>query len=174
MTRMKSTRNLVFTALCIALGLLLPTVFHAFGGGSQFLPMHLPVLLCGFLCGWPWGAVCGLLTPLLSSLLTQMPPLFPTAPAMMLELCTYGILTSIFYRRLRWNVYLSLLAAMLGGRIVSGLANTVLMGMSGAPYGFEMFLTASFVTALPGIIIQIVVIPLLVLALQKSEFLRRD
>lgn len=167
----RSTKNLVFTALCIAIGLLLPSVFHLFGAGSQLLPMHLPVLLCGFLCGVPYGAFCGLVTPLLSSLLTQMPPLFPTAPAMMLELCTYGALTGLFYQKLRRNVYPSLIAAMLGGRIVSGLANAAFMGMSGAAYGFEMFLTASFVTALPGILIQIVVLPLLVLALQKAGFL---
>ena len=136
----RSTKNLVFTALCIAIGLLLPSVFHLFGAGSQLLPMHLPVLLCGFLCG-------------------------------VLELCTYGALTGLFYQKLRWNVYPSLIAAMLGGRIVSGLANAVFMGMSGAAYGFEMFLTASFVTALPGILIQIVVLPLLVLALQKAGFL---
>ena len=171
MSRIKNTRNLVFTALCIAIGLLLPSVFHLFGSGSQFLPMHLPVLLCGFLCGWPWGAACGLLTPLLSSLLTQMPPIFPTAPAMMLELCTYGILTGIFYRKLHLNVYLALLGAMLGGRVVSGLANALFMGIAHVPYGFEMFLTASFVTALPGIIIQLVIIPLLALALQKAGFL---
>lgn len=174
MTRIKTTKHLVFTALCIALGLLLPSVFHMFGTGTQFLPMHLPVLLCGFLCGGPWGTVCGLLTPLLSSLLTQMPPLFPTAPAMMLELCAYGALTGIFYRKLRLNVYVSLLLAMIGGRIVSGLANALFMGLANAPYGFQMFLTTSFVTALPGILIQIIVIPLLVLALQKAGFLTRD
>lgn len=173
MARMKSTRNLVFTALCVALGLLLPTFFHMFGSGTQFLPMHLPVLLCGFLCGWPWGAVCGFLTPLLSSLLTQMPPLFPNAPAMMLELCAYGALTGIFYRKLRLNVYVSLLLAMLGGRVVSGIANALFMGMAGTPYGFQAFVTASFVTAVPGIVIQIILIPVLVMALEKAGFCER-
>ena len=68
----------------------------------------------------------------------------------------------------------ALLLAMIGGRIVSGLANALFMGLANAPYGFQMFLTASFVTALPGILIQIIVIPLLVLALQKAGFLTRD
>ena len=58
-----TTKNLALTALCLALGLLLPLLFHAIGSGSVFLPMHIPVLLCGFLCGWQYGAACGLLTP---------------------------------------------------------------------------------------------------------------
>ncbi len=162
------TKNLVITAFCLALCIVLPMAFHAIGAGQAFLPMHIPVLLCGFLCGWPYGAVCGLLGPLLSSLLTGMPPIFPIAPAMMLELCAYGLLTGLFYRRLGGNLYLSLIGAMLGGRVVSGIANAVLMGIAGKPYGLSMFLSAAFVTALPGILIQLVAIPLLVAALQKA------
>lgn len=160
-------KNSVSTALCIALGILLPVFFHAVGLGSAFLPMHIPVLLCGFLCGWPYGAVCGLLTPLLSSLLTGMPPIFPVAAAMMPELCAYGLLSGLLYRK--HNLYFALLGAMLGGRIVSGLANLLFLGMAGKPYSFSIFLSSNFVQALPGIIVQIVLIPLLVLALQKAK-----
>lgn len=169
----KSTVSLTGTALCMALGLVLPTLFHMIGAGSVFLPMHIPVLLCGLLFGWQYGAVCGLIVPLLSSFLTQMPPLFPTAVAMMFELCAYGVLTGVFYRKLRWNVYPALIAAMLGGRAVSGLANAVLMNASGKPYGFSAFLSASFVTAVPGIILQIVLVPLLILALEKTHLFGR-
>ena len=109
------TKNLVLTAFCIALCIVLPMAFHAIGAGATFLPMHIPVLLCGLLCGWPFGAACGLIGPLLSSLLTGMPPAFPTLPAMMLELCAYGVLTGLFYRKLRGNLYLSLIGAMAGG-----------------------------------------------------------
>jgi hypothetical protein len=98
-----------------------------------------------------------------------MPPLFPVAVSMSLELCAYGALTGLFYRNFKWNLYVSLLAAMLAGRAVSGLANAVLFGIIGAPYGFEAFLTASFATALPGIAIQIVFIPALVFALEKLK-----
>ena len=135
--------------------------------------MHIPVLLCGLLCGWPFGAACGLIGPLLSSLLTGMPPAFPTLPAMMLELCAYGVLTGLFYRKLRRNLYLSLIGAMLGGRAVSGIANAVLLGIAGKPYGFTVFLTSAFVTALPGIVIQLVAVPLLVAALQKAGLVQR-
>ena len=137
------TKNLVLTAFCIALCIVLPMAFHAIGAGATFLPMHIPVLLCGLLCGWPFGAACGLIGPLLSSLLTGMPPAFPTLPAMMLELCAYGVLTGLFYRKLRGNLYLSLIGAMLGGRAVSGIANAVLLGIAGKPYGFTVFLNLS-------------------------------
>lgn len=162
-------KNLVLTALCLALGILLPIVFHAIGAGSALLPMHIPVLLCGLLCGWQYGGLCGFLTPMLSSLLTGMPPAFPTAPAMMLELCAYGVLAGLLYRKFAANLYLSLVGAMLGGRIVSGLANALLMGIAGRPYGLSAFLTAAFVTGLPGIIIQIAVIPFLIIILQKAR-----
>lgn len=168
------TVNMTGTALCMALGLVLPMFFHLFGAGPTFLPMHIPVLLCGFVFGWPYGAVCGFLVPILSSVLTGMPPIFPTATAMMLELCAYGALTGFFYQKLRWNVYLSLIAAMIGGRIVSGAANAVFLGMAGKPYGFAAFLSASFVEAIPGILIQIVLIPVLVLALKRAKLIRRQ
>ncbi len=164
-----NVKKLVIAALMAALGVLLPMLFHMLGAGTVLLPMHIPVLLCGLLCGVPWGAACGLIVPFLSSAITGMPPLFPVAVSMSLELCAYGAMTGLFYRSFKWNLYVSLLAAMLVGRVVSGIANAVLFGITGAPYGFEAFLTASFVTALPGIAIQIVFIPVLVIAIEKLK-----
>lgn len=169
-----TTVSLTGTALCMALGIIFPIFFHLLGAGAAFLPMHIPVLLCGLLFGWEYGAVCGFLVPLLSALLTGMPPLFPTAPAMMLELCAYGILTGLLYRKMRWNIYPALIGAMLGGRAVSGLANAVFMGMAGKPYGFSAFLSAAFAVALPGIAIQIIAIPLIILSLEKANVIRRE
>ncbi|BDF59363.1 membrane protein [Christensenellaceae bacterium] len=162
------TKKLVAAALCLAAGMLLPMVFHAFGAaaGQVFLPMHIPVLVCGLICGWKYGGICGFILPLLSSFATGMPPLYPVGVVMMFELCTYGIVSGIMYRRT--NVYVSLIVAMLAGRAVSGVLNTILLGMAGTPYSFEIFLTNAFVVALPGIAIQIVVIPVLVLLLKKT------
>lgn len=169
-TQHRQAIRLTTTALCIALGLLLPTVFHVFGTGigTAFLPMHIPVLLCGLLCGWQYGAACGILVPLLSSVLTGMPPIFPMGTSMMVELCAYGVLTGILYQKFHRNVYVSLVGAMLGGRVIYGLVNAVFMGVAGKPYGFATFLSGAFVTAWPGILLQLVVVPLLVLTLQKS------
>lgn len=162
------TKNLVGTALCIALGLILLQVFHLIGAGPVFLPMHIPVLLCGLCFGWPLGLVCGAVTPLLSSVMTGMPPLFPTGTAMVFELSAYGALSGLMYRNLRQNIYISLIAAMVGGRVVSGLASAVFYGVAGKAYGFQIFLTGAFVTGLPGIILQILIVPLLVIGLEKA------
>ncbi len=168
------TVNLTGTALCIALGIVLPMFFHMFGAGTTFLPMHIPVLLCGLIFGWQYGALCGFIVPLLSSVLTGMPPIFPIGTAMMLELCAYGALTGVFYQKFRWNLYLALIGAMLGGRAVSGAANAIFMNMANKPYGFPVFLSGAFVQALPGILIQVILIPAIILALEKSKFMIRQ
>ena len=148
-------KQLTLSAFFLALGLVLPFAFHSFGpqAGTVFLPMHIPVLLCGFVCGPAYGALVGMLTPLLSSALTGMPPLMPTGIAMCLELSTYP----------------SLIITMLAGRAVSGLANLVLLSMAHKAYTVQIFLTATFVTAIPGIVLQLVMIPLLVSVVKKLE-----
>lgn len=170
----KNVQKLVLTALFMALGVVFPMLFHVFGAaaGTVFLPMHIPVLLCGLLCGWQYGGVCGLAVPLLASLLTGAPPLFPVACAMMLELCAYGVISGLLYPRLPVSV--SLVGAMLGGRAVNGLANAVLLGLAGKSYGFVPFFTASFVTCLPGIVIQLLLIPAVVWTLRASHLLVRE
>ena len=173
---MKNTKTarITGTALCMALGLILPSFFHMIGAGPTFLPMHIPVLLCGLLFGWQYGIVCGIFVPLVSSLLTGMPPLFPIGAAMVFELGAYGGLAGLFYRKLSFNIYPALICSMLGGRIVSGVANAVLMGIAGKSYGLRAFIAASFVTSLPGIIIQIVIIPIIIFALEKSGVITRE
>ena len=164
-----NVKNLVTTAMLVAVGIVLPSFFHAFpGGGPAALPMHLPVLICGLVCGAPYGAVCGFVLPLLSSF-TGMPPL-PVAFAMAFELCAYGLVSGLLYRSFRQNVYVSLVGALLAGRVVSGVANAILMGVMGKPYGLQAFLTSAFVTGLPGIVIQLAVVPLVVVALTKAGF----
>ena len=168
------TVNMTGTALCMALGLILPIMFHMLGAGSAFLPMHIPVLLCGLLFGWQYGAVCGFIVPFLSALLTGMPPLFPIGTAMMFELCAYGVLTGLFYQNLHWNIYPSLICTMLCGRVISGIANAAFMGIAGKAYGFTAFISASFITSLPGIVIQVVIIPLIILSLEKARVINRE
>ncbi len=168
-----SLQKLVTTGLLIAVGMFLPSFFHMFGAGPVMLPMHIPVLLCGLICGAPYGAACGVILPLLSSLTTGMPPIFPVAPAMALELCTYGVVTGLLYRHYAKNIYLSLVAGMLCGRLVSGIANAALLGFSGGEYSLQIFLTGAFVTGLPGIILQLLFIPLLVVLLTKAHLLEK-
>lgn len=164
-----NVKKLTLSALFLAVGLILPMAFHPFGpnAGAMFLPMHIPVLLCGFLCGSLYGAMVGVLTPLLSSMLTGMPMMMPTGIAMMFELMTYGIVSGFLMKK--FHVYPSLLLAMIAGRAVSGIANMLLLGFMGKAYSLSIFLGAAFVTALPGILIQLIVIPLLIRVVTKIQ-----
>lgn len=172
--KQESVRKLVYTALCIGLGLVLPTVFHFFGAGAGkvFLPMHIPVLLCGFVAGPAYGLACGVILPLLSAAVTGMPPLFPMGLAMALECGAYGLATGWLYARWR-RVYPSLLLAMAAGRVVSGLANALFMGLAGNPYTLSVWMAGAFVTPIPGILIQLVLVPALVYALERSGILAK-
>ena len=169
---MLKTRNLISTALCAAVGVLLPIAFHSVpNAGRIFLPMHIPVLICGLACGWQFGLTCGVLTPLLSSLLTGMPPT-AMLPSMMIELAVYGLVSGALLECLKMDnqtikTYISLVGAMLCGRLVAGALNAVIF--QAGNYSLAIWVSASFVTALPGIAIQIVVIPLLITALKKAR-----
>ena len=169
-----NTRRLVMAALCTALGVVLPLTVHAIPHGGQILlPMHLPVLLCGLTCGGPAGLLCGLLTPLLSHFLTGMPP-GPVLPGMLCELAAYGLLSGVLDRLVHTghrtaDLSLRLIAAMLLGRVVYGTLNALVF--SPGQYSFSAFVAGAFVTALPGILIQLAVLPPLVLLLERARIL---
>ncbi|MDR0841615.1 MAG: ECF transporter S component [Christensenellaceae bacterium] len=170
-----SIRQLVLSALCLALCLILPQLFHVIPNGYVLSPMHIPVLLCGFLCGWPYALAVGFVAPFLSFALTQMPPLFPTGVAMAFELAAYGVAVSLLYARLPkkvGSIYASLLLAMLIGRVAWGLVRWLLSGLAGSAFTFSAFMSGAFLTALPAIVLHIVLVPLLVLALRRAGFLQ--
>ena len=171
MTSLSPVRRTVLAALCIALCVVLPIAFHSIpNAGSVILPMHIPVLLCGMICGWPYGFICGLLGPLVSSILTGMPPM-AYLPSMMVECATYGLATGLLLKFVRTgnltaDLYISLIGAMLLGRVVSGVAKALIFSPGMA---MGVWITSSFVTALPGIIIQLVLIPQVVRILMKAK-----
>ena len=162
-----STRNLVLAGLFIALGIVLPQFIGHIGElGQRLLPMHIPVLLAGFVCGWPYGLVVGFITPILKSVITAMPPMFPGAITMSFELAAYGLMTGLMYKLFPKKdayVYPALLISMLVGRIVWGIVSLILIGLSGEAFTWQMFIAGAFVNAIPGIIIQIIVIPIIVI-----------
>lgn len=161
--------KLVLAGLLLAIGLILPIVFHSYAiAGSVFLPMHIPVLLTGFICGWKYGLAVGIIVPFLSSILAGIPPMFPIAVGMAFELSTYGLVTGILSRRK--NIYVTLIAAMVAGRMVLGIANAILFGFfTNNSYTWSMFISGAFVTALPGIIIQLIIIPVILMALKQTK-----
>ena len=167
----QAVAKLVVAAMCLALALVLPFLTGQIREiGSMLCPMHLPVLLCGFLCGWPWGLAVGAVAPLLRSALFSMPPLFPIAVSMAAELAVYGLVTGLLSARLPkklgWT-YVSLIAAMLLGRVAWGLVRLLLAGLSSGAFTWAMFLSGALTTAIPGIIVQLILVPVIVTAVQK-------
>lgn len=171
--KLSEIRNLTLAAMFLAAGQVLPFITGQIPQiGSMLLPMHFPIFLCAFFCGPRYAALIGLICPLLRSVLFGMPAMFPTAAAMAFELCGYGLITDLVYRAgkqdsLLW-IYVSLHCGMLGGRIIWGIAQTILLGASGAQaFTFQMFLARGFLNAIPGIIAQLILVPLLVKALNR-------
>lgn len=164
--------RMILSAMFLALALVLPFLTGQIQQiGNSLCPMHIPVILCGFICG-PWyGLIVGAISPLLRFLLFGMPPIFPTGIAMSIELLTYGFCTGIFIRilpRKKINIYISLILSMLLGRIVWGIFMSFFAGFHSMEFGFKIFITKAFIDAIPGIIIQIILIPFLVMMINKS------
>ena len=173
--RLSYPKKIVYTALCAALCVVLPMAFHAVQNAGQiFLPMHIPVLLCGLMCGWPFGFICGILGPVLSCLLTGMPPA-AMLPSMVVECATYGCVTGLCMKYIHTkkplaDLYISMVTAMVLGRVLSGLAKSLIFSPGTAPFAW---VTTSLVAGIPGIVIQLLLIPLVITALTKAKLLPR-
>ena len=169
----KTTKKLTLSAMFIAVGMVLPLLTGQIQQiGSTFLPMHLPVILCGLICGWQYGALIGFILPFLRSVTFGMPPLFPTAIAMAFELATYGLVIGLIYgrshRQCVISLYRSLIAAMLAGRIVWGIVQIVLLGLIGKSFTWQMFIAGALLNAVPGIVVQLTLIPTIMVALNRT------
>ena len=167
----KNLRQLILAAMFLTLALALPFLTGQIPQvGSALCPMHIPVLLCGFFCG-PWYALAvGLVAPLLRFALFGMPPLMPTGIAMCFELATYGVVSGLLYKLLPGKkvfTYVTLIAAMLAGRIIWGIARVILAGLAQSEFAWTAFLSGAFVNAVPGIILHILLIPVLVITLKR-------
>lgn len=169
---MDNTRKITLSGLFIALGMVLPFFTGQIPEiGGMLLPMHIPVLICGYVCGWQSGLMVGFIVPILRSLILGMPPMFPKAVTMAVELAVYGAMTGILYKKLPKNtlgIYLSLIGSMLAGRIAWGLAAIPIYGLAGVEFGRELFLAGAFLEAIPGIVLQLILIPLVMIGLKKA------
>jgi len=155
-----TSKDITLTALFITLGVTLPIVFHQVAlAGRIFSPMHIPVFLAGIFVGPVSGLIVGLVCPGMSFLLTGMPPPY-AIPLMSLELPVYGVSMGILIRVIKFPV-LSLLLAMILGRLAFALGLFVFGLFLSLPYGPEAFIKVSVITGLPGIAIQLILIPLL-------------
>lgn len=172
MKNLNQIKKLTYASLFGALALVLPFLTGQIPQiGRMLCPMHIPVLLCGFVCGWSWGLFVGFAVPVLRSFLFTMPVLFPEAVCMAFELAVYGMVAGVVHKKMPqkpWNLYVSLFSAMLLGRIVWGVAMHICMGIRGEAFGMAAFLAGAITNAVPGILAQIILVPLIVTALEKS------
>lgn len=165
-------RRLTYAALYLAIAMVLPFITGQIPEiGSMLCPMHIPVLLCGFLCGWPWGLAVGFIAPPLRSVLFGMPAMVPGAVAMAFELAVYGGMAGLLHRllpRKKGTTYAVLLISMIAGRVVWGIVRLVLAGLTGSSFTWALFIAGAITNAIPGIILQLVLIPILVMAMERA------
>ena len=169
-----NTRKWILSAMFLAIGIVLPfftgqiKVF-----GQAISPMHIPVYLCGMIVGAPYGALVGFILPVLRAAMFGMPPMMPGAVSMAFEMCTYGLVSGLLYAKLKEKgaagIYISLIAAMIIGRIVWGIARFVLAGVMQSSFTFQAFISGALITAIPGIIIHLIIVPAILLAVRKYE-----
>ena len=172
---MKKTKvnRIVQAGLFLALALVLPFLTGQIPEiGAMLCPMHIPALLCGFFCGWPWGLAVGAVAPVLRSVLFGMPPMFPAAVSMSFELAAYGAVSGLLYEKLprrKSSVYIALIAAMVVGRLLWGTARFVFSGLDASAFGLSAFWAGAVTSAIPGIVLQLVLVPVLVMALERHK-----
>ena len=168
--------KMTLAALFLALAYVMPFLTGQIPEiGSMLCPMHIPVLLCGFICGWPWGLAVGLIAPIFRSLTLGMPPLFPTALCMAFELAAYGLIAGLMHKILpkkKVYIYCSLISSMVLGRLVWGVMMYICMGIRGGSFTLSAFLSGAIINAVPGIILQIILVPLLVMVLDNPKILK--
>lgn len=172
---MSSLKKICVCAICTALCYVLPLSLHGLALGTALSPMHLPVLLCGLVCGWPYGALCGIVGPVLSNLLSGMPPAAMLV-SMIPELCAYGLFSGLLMKVIRTghivaDLYLALIPAMLLGRAAGGAVRALLYLSTAEPYSLAVWAGSYVVGTLPGIILQLIVLPVLVLVLARARLI---
>lgn len=173
----KTVVKLTLSAMFLAIGLVLPFFTGQIPQiGNMLLPMHIPVLLCGLICGWQWGLGVGFILPLLRSMLFTTPKLYPTAVAMAFELAVYGLVIGLLYWKSRRQniaaVYCSMIIAMVAGRVVWGVVQVILLGAGENAFTWQAFMAGALLKAIPGIILQLVLIPSIMVVLNRTGLVK--
>ncbi len=167
------TENITVSAICLSLAMVLPFITGQIPQiGAMLAPMHLPIIICGLLCSPMYGLIIGLLSPLLRFVIFGMPPLFPIGIAMSFELATYGLVASLLYKK--YGIYKSLITTMILGRMIWGITMAGIAGFSDISFGLNAFFTVAFINSFPGIMIQIVFIPVIIKAIKRRNNLSEN
>ena len=171
--------NVAISAMFVAIGMVLPFLTGQIQQiGNMLLPMHIPVFLCGFICPWQYALAVGIILPILRSLIFTMPVFYPGAIAMSVELAVYGLVVSLVYRAFKKKnvlaIYVAMISSMILGRIAWGIMQFILLGIKSQGFTLEAFLAGAIINAVPGIILQLVLIPVIISALNDSGVLNYD
>ncbi len=169
-----SIKRLTLTAMFLAIGMILPFFFGQIPQiGSMLLPMHIPVFLCAFICGWQYGVPMAIVLPLIRSFLFSRPNLYPEAIAIAFEMAIYALVAGLLYNSSSWrclrSLYRSLIISMVAGRVVRAIAQLSLLGIKGAPFSFSGFFSAVIIAGIPGIILQLMIIPAVMVMCKKTK-----
>lgn len=170
----ENVNNLTLSAMFLAMGIILPMLFGQIQQiGQMLLPMHIPVFLCAFICGWKFSVPMAAILPILRSLLFSKPNFYPQAIAIAFEMATYAFVAAIIYKRIKskgiFSVYLSLISAMILGRIMRAIAELSLLGIAGNGITIGAFISAAIIPSIPGIILQLILIPLIMEVIKIAE-----
>ncbi len=167
-------KKLVYSAMFLAMALLLPFLTGQMQSfGASLCPMHIPVLLCGFICGGPCGAAVGFAAPLMRHFIFGMPLLWSAIP-MAFELAVYGLCAGLLYSLLPKKAvftYITLISSMLAGRVIWGAVSFLLAGLRETSFSFTAFWLTAFAQSVPGMVLQIILVPIIVLALKRAKLL---
>ena len=166
------TRDMILAALCLAIAMVLPFLTGQIQTiGNMLSPMHIPVFLCAYICGWKWAAAVGFVAPFIRYAAFGMPPLMPVGVGMAFEMLTYGLVAGLLYKILpkkTVNIYVSLIISMIAGRIVWGIARLVIAGVVADAFTWQMFIAGALLNAVPGIVVQLTLIPTIMVALNRT------
>lgn len=176
MNKTTTLKSLTFTAMFLAMGIILPFLFGQIPQiGSMLLPMHIPVFLCAFICGWKYGVPMAIILPLLRSFLFLRPNLYPEAISIACEMAVYAFVAGYLYQKSKWKcikaLYKSMIIAMISGRIVRVAVQLALLGLGSMPFTFGAVITGVLVIGIPGIILQLIVIPAVMVMLHRTKLI---
>ena len=170
---MTNTKKLTFASICLACCFLLPMLTdHAPQVSVMLCLMHFPVMVCGMMCGAPWGVAVGMSAPILRSLMFGMPLMYPDAVAMCVEMGVYGFICGLEAndpRKSPGNIFLDLILAMVAGRVAWGAAMTFFAVISQVTFSVEAY-KAAILNTWPGIILQLMGLPPLIVFLQTAYY----
>jgi len=159
------TRYITLSAPFIAMGVLLPVLFHCAGLGPMFLPMFWPVAVSAFFLPNSYAAAVGFLTPLISSFITGMPP----PPILYKMIFEFIILTSVIrwlYHKTRYGLFWILTGGLIFS-VFAGFAGSMAVSFI-VDLPPELYASITLIRGVPGMIVMLIILPALLQRIKQE------